>query len=88
MDRQWCYYQFYLYRYCKKVVQISNEIVRIGLEEEEKRRTDWESFFNAHKQALESNQEESVLRIQQYEAEKDKVNHFCLTLSKESLFSC
>lgn len=82
------YYQLYLCRYCKQVVQISNEIVRIGLEEEEKRRTDRESFYNAHKQALESNQEESVLRIKQYETEKAKVNHLCLTLSKESLFSC
>lgn len=60
-------------KYHDNALLISEEIRAIGLEEEDKRRKEREAFFIALKKALESNQEISVNRIQQYEKEKTQL---------------
>ena len=55
------------------MVQKAEEILEIGLSEQEKRDQEKESFFTALRKALESNQAQSVCKVEEYEKEKAEV---------------
>ena len=61
-------------------MEIALAILEIGLGEKDKRDMERESFFTAHKRAMEDNQTQSVEKVEKYEQEKGNVCHFIIIL--------